>query len=682
MSKNILISALGANHEIIEETIAYTNYNNTLDFYKDHNTYEEISKSRAKAEFSTYQADELWLVATDKKAVKTREGKYINSTYEDFYAIKEACSRYVSKIRLFVLDGVNDIVSEDEALQYRDLAFRVIRHAKHECDGGKLYLSLACGRKTMSADFQEAAYCFGCDALIHVLGNGKTDAHPLNLGRIPQNEVLRDICDEGFADTEILRYEPNTDFLKLINKKKKESQHFFTAYYLNENETRSNFHILYTLPPSKIEALKNEYLGTDKAKKETELEYLRRLPKTDLHCHLGGVLSVSEMIEVARCYVPLIEQEKNVNEEFAAWKCSYVPSVPLKKWYGELSDKLRVHKGLIAASLILQYEDNPEELHKLIFGKYTEESIYRQIEITNYEKLGDLQGSALLCNEDAIRKTVQILLRNCKKENVAYIEIRCSPINYKTENLLPRQVMTAIFEELEKVPEIEASVLIIASRHGKREFILQSIELMNEMKGEELFDKYFRGFDLAGNEESARPIELRNVFLDVMKDCNNITIHAGETDTSESIWEAVYHLNAERIGHGLRLIDNQYLMTKFLDRGIGIEMCPSSNFQIVGFKDNYYTEETKTLQEYPLKHYLEKELKVSVNTDNSGISITTPTNELHRAARMTPGGLSKWDLLQLICNGFRTAFYPYEKKKTLIRKVERMIDVLIKKDLL
>ena len=205
---------------------------------------------------------------------------------------------------------------------------------------------------------------------------------------------------------------------------------------------------------------------------------------------------------------------------------------------------------------------------------------------------------------------------------------------------------------------------------------------MNQMRGNKLFDKYFRGFDLAGNEQSARPSEVRDMFLGVMKDCNNITIHAGETDTSESIWEAVYHLTAERIGHGLKLIENRELMTKFLDRGIGIEMCPSSNFQIVGFKDNYYKDETWTLPEYPIKHYLDKELKVSVNTDNPGISLTDPTRELHRAARMVPQGLSKWDLLQLVCNGFRTAFYPYEKKKSLIRRVEKMIDELIIKDLL
>lgn len=682
MSRNILISALGASYEIIEETIGYINYNSVVDFYRDSPAYGLITESRVQAGFEYNQVDELWLVATDRKAYDRANGNHVNSVMEDYNAIKRDCANYVKTIRLFVLDGVDDIVSEEDARHYRDLAFRVIAHARMQCEGGRLYLSLACGRKTMSADIQEAAYCFGCDALIHVLGNKKEDAYPLNLGKISQNEVLRGLKDTHFINDEIVKSKPGTGFLTEVDRMKREAQHFFTTYYLSEKETRSNFHILYTLPPSKIDVLRNEKLGVDRSKQEDELAYLKRLPKTDLHCHLGGVLSAAEMIEVAKCYIPLIEEEKRKNKKFAAWNCVYDPSIPLKDWYKNLKNTIGVDKGLVAASLILQYQDNPEALHQLIFGKYVDELIYRQIGITPYEMLGDLQGSALLCNEAAIRKTVQILLNNCVKEKVAYIEVRCSPINYQSKDFPAHQVMNAIFEELEKVPEVEASVIIIASRHGDKEKITESIELMREMRGERLFDKYFRGFDLAGNEESARPHKVRDKFLEVMKDCYNITIHAGETDTSESIWEAVYHLTAERIGHGLKLKENEDLMTKFLDRGIGIEMCPSSNFQIVGFRDNYYSDETSSLPEYPLKQYLDKELKVSVNTDNPGISITTPTRELHKAARLTSGGLSKWDLLQLVCNGFRTAFYPYERKKKLIRRVEEMIDDLIKQELL
>lgn len=678
MVKNILVSALGAQPDIIEETVGYINFKE-IDFYEKLVSFQSIQTSREEADFSSFPIDELWLVATDREG-KKGSFRDIKSTFEDFKQIEESCSKYVKRIRLFVLQGVNDITNDDEAFQYRDLAYKVIAYARQQCDGGRLYLSLACGRKTMSADFQEAAYCFGCDALIHVLGDRKEEAFPLNLGAIKKNEVLK-VKDLYFDEGVVVKCTPDTDFLTDIQNQKRNAQHFYTTYYLDEKETRSNFYILYTLPPSKIKELKTDYLGIDPSKQKEELEYLQRLPKSDLHCHLGGVLTAEEMIAVAKCYLPLIEKEKKQNLLYSKWDCKYDKKLPIKDWYKALENHLGVHKGLIASRFILEYEDNPRALEQIIFGNYIQESDYKSIGINAYESLGDLQGSALLCNETAIRKTVQILLSKCKKENIAYLEIRCSPINYQTSILSPNQVLQAIFEELEREPEVETSVIMIASRHGGDDKILQSIELTKQLKDDALFKKYFRGFDLAGDESAKSPKEVREQFLEIMKDCYNITIHAGETAPAENIWEAVYHLTAERIGHGLKLIEKEDLMVKFLERGIGIEMCPSSNYQIVGYRDNYFSG-TQNMPDYPLKKYLDCELKVSVNTDNPGISLTTPTQELHRAARLTRGGLSKWDLLQLTCNGFRTAFYPYEQKKQLIRRVEEKISELIKQDLL
>lgn len=678
MVKNILVSALGAQPDIIEETVGYINFKE-IDFYEKLVSLQSIQTSREEADFSSFPIDELWLVATDREG-KKGSFRDVKSTFEDFKQIEESCSKYVKRIRLFVLQGVNDITNDDEAFQYRDLAYKVIAYARQQCDGGRLYLSLACGRKTMSADFQEAAYCFGCDALIHVLGDRKEEAFPLNLGAIKKNEVLK-VKDLYFDEGVVVKCTPDTDFLTDIQNQKRNAQHFYTTYYLDEKETRSNFYILYTLPPSKIKELKTDYLGIDPSKQKEELEYLQRLPKSDLHCHLGGVLTAEEMIEVAKCYLPLIEKEKKQNLLYSKWDCKYDKKLPIKDWYKALENHLGVHKGLIASRFILEYEDNPRALEQIIFGNYIQESDYKSIGINAYESLGDLQGSALLCNETAIRKTVQILLSKCKKENIAYLEIRCSPINYQTSILSPNQVLQAIFEELEREPEVETSVIMIASRHGGDDKILQSIELTKQLKDDALFKKYFRGFDLAGDESAKSPKEVREQFLEIMKDCYNITIHAGETAPAENIWEAVYYLTAERIGHGLKLIEKEDLMVKFLERGIGIEMCPSSNYQIVGYRDNYFSG-TQNMPDYPLKKYLDCELKVSVNTDNPGISLTTPTQELHRAARLTRGGLSKWDLLQLTCNGFRTAFYPYEQKKQLIRRVEEKISELIKQDLL
>jgi adenosine deaminase len=127
-----------------------------------------------------------------------------------------------------------------------------------------------------------------------------------------------------------------------------------------------------------------------------------------------------------------------------------------------------------------------------------------------------------------------------------------------------------------------------------------------------------------------------------------------------------YGLSADRIGHGLKLLDKQELLKRFIDKNIGVEMCPSSNHQIVGYRD----------KEYPLKEYLKRGLKVSVNTDNCGISRTTLSNEFMTAAELC-GSLSQWDCLVLIRNSLSMMFADHETKQSLLRSFEDEIYKLL-----
>lgn len=681
---NILLSSLGLNTIIIEEALGVFNYSG-FDFYNGHPNHNIVSELRQKHNLSGDAIDEVWLIATDKK--HSVDGMGRNSTLEDYEELESKEKLYGVKFRMFLLADIEDISSAINAQTFRDLTLRVVAYAQQMKHDGKVFVSLACGRKTMSTDIQEAVYCFGCDELIHVLGNNADDACPIFLGKVLRNDAIN-LGPVTFPDEDLIKDAGSTSTLSLVEEQKSKAQHFYTTFYLNQ-QSKNNFHILYTLPPSKIHELQHEFIGEKPENEYSDLEYLQRLPKTELHCHLGGVLNPTEMVEVAKCYISLIEAERQRNKAYSQW-CDDIDSMLCsmdhfpsnwKDWYNSHATLLNVHKGLIVAPILLSFEGRTSELEKLVYGGYIDEKKYVGVGIDRYEQLGDFQGSALLCNENALRKTVQILLENCKKENVLYLEVRCSPINYVNNNLDAERILNVIFEELEKEQDsIESSVIIIASRHNNEKKIKDSIALMERMTGQPLFDKYFRGFDLAGAEDAAEAENFRKVFLDVMKNCHNITIHAGETVPSESIWQAVYHLNAERIGHGLTLTENKDLMNKFLERGIGIEMCPASNYQIVGFKDNYFKKEQTDRKIYPLKLYLDMELKVSINTDDPGISRTNITKEYLKAGRLTEGGLSKWDILQLICNGFRTAFYPYKKKQELIYKAEQYLAELIKQD--
>jgi adenosine deaminase len=87
------------------------------------------------------------------------------------------------------------------------------------------------------------------------------------------------------------------------------------------------------------------------------------------------------------------------------------------------------------------------------------------------------------------------------------------------------------------------------------------------------------GFDLAGQEKDNDPMQFQELFMPLHLHFMNITIHAGEMAEDDKIWQALYLLHAKRIGHGLKLVNNEKMMGYIRDYGIAIEMCPSSNIQ-------------------------------------------------------------------------------------------------------
>lgn len=210
--------------------------------------------------------------------------------------------------------------------------------------------------------------------------------------------------------------------------------------------------------------------------------------------------------------------------------------------------------------------------------------------------------------------------------------MRCSPVNYTDEGFSEDAVYETIRDTLgEYRNELTCSLIFIASRHGQIDSVIRHVELalriLREEENSECVQVPLRGFDLAGNEGACSAAGMQKPLMPIMEQCLHFTIHAGENHPPKSIWEAVYLLNAERIGHCLTLNENPQLMERFLDRNIVLEMCPSSNFQIIGYQDNYF-EKTLDMPVYPLKEYLEMGLRVTVNTDNPGISRTDFSREL------------------------------------------------------
>nr|WP_246347321.1 hypothetical protein [Desulfurispira natronophila] len=318
------------------------------------------------------------------------------------------------------------------------------------------------------------------------------------------------------------------------------------------------------------------------------------------------------------------------------------------------------------------FNNDHEALTCFIYGEFVDDKVFTAIGFENYEAIGDLQGSNLLQSELAVELAIETLFRNSRHDNLAYLELRSNISNICRNILTPTQAFGLLCRQLEKQCRstgIDARLIITASRHRDTDQISTLINTVCTIMQNPELTPWLAGLDLAGDEQAMKPEEVRKAFLPALHQCLHVTIHAGENQPVENIWAAAYHLSAERIGHGLTLRENHSLLSNFRDRGIDLEMCPTSNHQIVGYPQFPLSDNDPG--NYPLQHYLQQGLNVTVNTDNPGISQTNASKELYRAASMSFNGLSLLDIAQIIKNGFSAAFLPHSTRKQLLLSTEQ-----------
>ncbi len=435
-------------------------------------------------------------------------------------------------------------------------------------------------------------------------------------------------------------------------------------------------------------------VGYDNRKSEEDLQWIKRIPKAELHCHMGGILTIEGMIKVASSLKEKVESARKTDsifdlliqqfQDLASRNCVETlsrelesPPFSLSRFKTKILQTPKdwglspaIKEPLLVAGFLIAFQNHPLLLEQWLFGSYRDKECYRGINFENYASLGDLQGSGLLQSQETILASLEELGKYCEEENIIYLELRCSPVKYTRGGLTEEQVVQTILDGLDKIEHCDIRLIFIASRHGKIEETKNHISLTRKLlDSDRRFQRRFVGFDLAGDEKICAPAELREEFKPLMKEIVKITIHAGEGTDVQNIWEAIYELSADRIGHGLTLVDEDKLVRRLRDRRIAIELCPSSNDQIVGFR-NWTLPEDKYQNNYPLREYLDNGLKVCLNTDNPGISRTTLSKEFLKAANMTDGGLSKWDVLKMIRSSFQAAFCNYDDRLELLSASE------------
>jgi adenosine deaminase len=262
----------------------------------------------------------------------------------------------------------------------------------------------------------------------------------------------------------------------------------------------------------------------------------------------------------------------------------------------------------------------------------------------------------LLQTTAAISRAAYELAEDNAAEHVRYLEVRYSPILHVEAGLSLDDVNAAVLDGLARAEadlDITTSLIICGLRDRFESASMRMAEMAVEHKHEGVV-----AFDLAGGEAGNPPKGHLHAFYHARNNLLNLTIHAGEAWGPDSIRQALFYCGAHRIGHGISLRRDPELMQYFADHRIPLEICPSSNV---------HTQAVPSLAAHPIETYVHSNIPVTVNTDNRLFSRTSVTEELWRVYQHC--NLTAADLREIVINGFRYAFLPYQRKQALLRTV-------------
>ncbi|GAA3620999.1 adenosine deaminase [Streptomyces chitinivorans] len=255
-------------------------------------------------------------------------------------------------------------------------------------------------------------------------------------------------------------------------------------------------------------------------------------------------------------------------------------------------------------------------------------------------------------------------------DGVVYAEVRYAPEQHLEAGLTLEEVVEAVnegFREGERRAReagyrIRVGVLLTAMRHAARS--LEIAELANRYR-----DAGVVGFDIAGAEAGHPPTRHLDAFEYLKRENNHFTIHAGEAFGLPSIWQALQWCGADRLGHGVRIIDDIHvaddgtvklgrLAAYVRDKRIPLELCPTSNIQ-TGAASSY--------AEHPIGLLRRLRFRATVNTDNRLMSGTGMSREFGHLVETF--GYTLDDMQWFTVNAMKSAFIPFDERLAMINDV-------------
>lgn len=339
-------------------------------------------------------------------------------------------------------------------------------------------------------------------------------------------------------------------------------------------------------------------------------EFIRSLPKAELHLHLEGTVDPATLAELSRRHpIPLTTENNR---------------------YTNIADSGRVFTEEEARELY-QYQDFTGFL--LAFKAVTERlRTAEDYELVTYRMMQKLHG-----------------------QNVRHAELYVSVgvIHWRGGEFAP------LFEGMERGRlrgERDFGISLYWICDAVRHFGVEAAErVLEETLAMRKKSDSVIGIGLGGDERRAPPAQFREVYARAAQNGLRLTVHAGETAGPESIWSALRDLHAGRIGHGLRAAEDPTLVAYLAEKQVPVEACLSSNVM---------TGCCPAIEQHSLRKLFDAGVLVTLNTDDPDMFRTTLSHEYQIAQDSL--GFNDEELRQLALNSFQASFLPEARKREIL----------------
>ncbi|MFM8321551.1 MAG: adenosine deaminase [Chloroflexota bacterium] len=331
--------------------------------------------------------------------------------------------------------------------------------------------------------------------------------------------------------------------------------------------------------------------------------YYQALPKVDLHRHLEGSLRLSTLLDIGRSH-----------------------GLPLPGT-GKLRELVQVSGG----------------------------------DVYNFENfLSKFQTLRMFYRSpEAIHRITREAIQDAALDNVRYLELRFTPVALSRAEGFPLAevidwVVTAAREAAAEY-HIQTSLIVSMNRQESLQLGAEVVQLAAERLGRGIV-----GIDLAGSEATHQGVDFAGLFREARQAGLHITAHAGEWGGPENVRSAIEVLGAERIGHGVRVLEDPAVLRLARERQVVFEVCVTSNYQ---------SGVVPSLVVHPLSRMLNLGLNATINTDDPSISQIRLSDEYRLVCEDL--GLSQEALSNRVAAAARAAFLPAAEKAALVREIAR-----------